>query len=122
MKTGLDEARRRWPKATWIIGSGEYASVSQHDGHAVWNQSGGADRQSPRSMRRLAVANAVVGTRLFASARTTTARGRSMSRPERPGHKGYPPVSRHRGRSRWHWPTVAPMICSGTVFSFSPIC
>jgi hypothetical protein len=28
MKAGLSEARRRWPKAIWIIGSGEYASVS----------------------------------------------------------------------------------------------
>jgi hypothetical protein len=29
MKPGLREARRRWPKAIWIIGAGEYASVSR---------------------------------------------------------------------------------------------
>jgi hypothetical protein len=28
MKPGLAEARKRWPKAIWIIGRGEYASVS----------------------------------------------------------------------------------------------
>jgi hypothetical protein len=36
MKPGVKEARKRWPKAIWIIGRGEYASVSHcHPGATV---------------------------------------------------------------------------------------